>query len=70
LPVPLASLGAGGQDDDQKRPDDPRLEELVLSFVPAAGTKRIRWDRKKIDSTLRAGLDQAAHEVAGKRHRR
>jgi len=37
----------------------------VLSFVPAAGTKRIRWDRKTIDSALRAGLDRVAHEVAG-----
>jgi hypothetical protein len=40
-------------------------EELVLSFVPAAGTKRIRWSRQTIDSALRAGLDRAAHEVAG-----
>jgi hypothetical protein len=40
-------------------------EELVLSFVPAAGTKRIRWDRKTIDRALRAGLDRAAHETAG-----
>lgn len=40
-------------------------EELVLSFVPAAGTRRIRWDRKTIDTALRAGLDRAAHEVAG-----
>jgi hypothetical protein len=40
-------------------------EELVLSFVPAAGTKRIRWNRQTIDSALRAGLDRAAHEVAG-----
>jgi hypothetical protein len=40
-------------------------EELVLSFVPAAGTKRIRWDRATIDRALRAGLSHAAHEVAG-----
>jgi len=40
-------------------------EELVLSFVPSAGTKRIRWDRQTIDSALRAGLDHASHEVAG-----
>jgi hypothetical protein len=40
-------------------------EELVLSFVPAAGTRRIRWDRATIDRALRAGLDRAAHEVAG-----
>jgi hypothetical protein len=40
-------------------------EELVLSFVPAAGTKRIRWDRQTIDEALRAGLDHAAHQLAG-----
>jgi hypothetical protein len=40
-------------------------EELVLSFVPAAGTKRIRWDRATIDRALRAGLDHASHEIAG-----
>jgi hypothetical protein len=40
-------------------------EELVLSFVPAAGTKRIRWDRRTIDRALRAGLDRAAHDLAG-----
>ncbi len=34
-------------------------EELVLSFVPAAGTKRVRWDRKTIEAALRAGFDQA-----------
>ena len=40
-------------------------EELVLSFVPSAGTKRIRWDRQTIDRALRAGLDHASHELAG-----
>jgi hypothetical protein len=40
-------------------------EELVLSFVPSAGTQRIRWDRQTIDRALRAGLDHASHEVAG-----
>jgi hypothetical protein len=34
-------------------------EELVLSFVPAAGTKRVRWDRQTIDDALRSGFDQA-----------
>jgi hypothetical protein len=34
-------------------------EELVLSFVPAAGTKRVRWDRKTIDDALKAGFQQA-----------
>jgi len=28
---------------------DTTREELVLSFVPAAGTKRVRWDRKTIE---------------------
>jgi len=40
-------------------------EELVLSFVPSAGTKRIRWNRQTIDNALRAGLDHASHELAG-----
>jgi hypothetical protein len=40
-------------------------EELVLSFVPAAGTKRIRWSRQTIDEALKAGFDRAAHNVAG-----
>src|SRR5437763_1391607 len=40
-------------------------EELVLSFVPGSTTRRIRWDRKTIDNALHAGLDRAAHEVAG-----
>lgn len=40
-------------------------EELVLSFVPSAGTQRIRWDRATIDRALRAGLDHASHEIAG-----
>jgi hypothetical protein len=34
-------------------------EELVLSFVPAAGTKSVRWDRPTIEAALRAGLDKA-----------
>lgn len=40
-------------------------EELVLSFVPSAGTRRIHWDRATIDRALRAGLDHASHQVAG-----
>jgi hypothetical protein len=40
-------------------------EELVLSFVPAAGTKRIRWSKQTIDDALKAGLDHAAHNIAG-----
>jgi hypothetical protein len=34
-------------------------EELVLSFVPAAGTKAVRWDRPTIDAARRAGFHQA-----------
>jgi hypothetical protein len=40
-------------------------EELVLSFVPAAGTKRIRWSKQTIDRALKAGLDRAAHNLGG-----
>ena len=38
-------------------------EELVLSFVPAAGTKRVRWDRPTIDAALRAGFHQAIKDT-------
>ena len=38
-------------------------EELVLSFVPAAGTKRVRWDRPTIEDALRSGFDQAFHDT-------
>jgi hypothetical protein len=38
-------------------------EELVLSFVPAAGTKRVRWDRKTIDDALKAGFQQALDDT-------
>jgi hypothetical protein len=40
-------------------------EELVLSFVPGAGTAKVRWSRQTIDRALRAGLQRAAHELAG-----
>lgn len=40
-------------------------EELVLSFVPSAGTKGVRWDRPTIERALRDGLDRAAHDTAG-----
>ena len=40
-------------------------EELVLSFVPTAGTRRIRWSKQTIDRALKAGLDRAAHNLAG-----
>jgi hypothetical protein len=38
-------------------------EELVLSFVPAAGTKRVRWDRQTIEDALRFGFDRAAKDL-------
>ena len=38
-------------------------EELVLSFVPAAGTKPVRWDRPTIDAALRAGFHQAIKDT-------
>jgi hypothetical protein len=38
-------------------------EEFVLSFVPAAGTKRVRWDRQTIDAALRAGFEQAIEDT-------
>lgn len=39
-------------------------EELVLSFVPAAGEKP-RWSRATIDGAVRAGIDRAAHDSLG-----
>lgn len=38
-------------------------EELVLSFVPAAGTKRVRWDREAIDESLKTGFRQAFEDT-------
>jgi hypothetical protein len=38
-------------------------EELVLSFVPAARTKAVRWDRSTIDAALRAGFQQALEDT-------
>jgi hypothetical protein len=40
-------------------------EELVLSFVPAAGVKKIRWSQQTINDALSAGFDQAAKDTAG-----
>jgi hypothetical protein len=40
-------------------------EELVLSFVPTAGTKKIRWTHATIEDALNAGFDQAAKDTAG-----
>jgi hypothetical protein len=38
-------------------------EELVLSFIPAAGTKQVRWDRQTIEDALRFGFDRAARDL-------
>jgi len=38
-------------------------EELVLSFVPAAGTKRVRSDRQTIEDALRFGFRRAARDT-------
>jgi hypothetical protein len=38
-------------------------EELVLSFVPAAGTKRVRWDRTTVEDALRSGFDRAFEDT-------
>ena len=42
-------------------------EELVLSFVPNAGTERIHWDQATIDAALKVGLDRAAAGHRGQR---
>ena len=41
-------------------------EELVLSFVPAAGTKRVRWDRQTIEDALRYGFRRSFHDLEGR----
>lgn len=38
-------------------------EELVLSFAPAAGSGRVRWDRPPIDAALKAGFHQAFRDT-------
>lgn len=38
-------------------------EELVLSFVPSADQKDVRWDRPTIERALRAGFDRAFADV-------
>jgi hypothetical protein len=40
-------------------------EELVLSFVPSAGAKKVKWTKQTIEKALRAGMRRAAHDVAG-----
>jgi hypothetical protein len=44
---------------------DTTSEELVLSFVPAAGGEPVRWDRATIERALRSGLERAARDTAG-----
>jgi hypothetical protein len=41
-------------------------EELVLSFVPAAEAKSVRWDRPTIEAALRAGFRQAIKDTEGR----
>ena len=40
-------------------------EELVLSFVPSAETKKIKWSKQTIETALRAGMRRAAHDTVG-----
>jgi hypothetical protein len=40
-------------------------EELVLSFTPALGTTKVRWDKATIRKALRAGFGRAAQDTAG-----
>src|SRR5262245_9532179 len=35
---------------------DTTREELVLSFSPAPGTKKVRWSRETIRKALRGGI--------------
>jgi hypothetical protein len=40
-------------------------EELVLSFAPAPGTKKVRWTTATIRKALRSGIDKAVHDEVG-----
>lgn len=40
-------------------------EELVLSFSPRLGTKKVRWTRATIRRALRGGIDKAVHDTVG-----
>jgi hypothetical protein len=40
-------------------------EELVLSFSPSLGTKKVRWSRSTIETALRSGMRRAARDTAG-----
>ena len=40
-------------------------EELVLSFSPSLGAKKVRWTRATIRKALRGGIDKAVHDTAG-----
>src|SRR5262245_58515720 len=42
-----------------------RREELVLSFLPAAETKKIKWSKDTIERALRSGMKRAARDTAG-----
>jgi hypothetical protein len=44
---------------------DTTREELVLSFTPAPGTKKVRWDKATIRTALRGGIDKAVHDTVG-----
>jgi hypothetical protein len=45
---------------------DTSREELVLSFVPSANASDVRWDKETINRALRAGVERAAEDTAGK----
>jgi hypothetical protein len=40
-------------------------EELVLSFSPAPGARKVRWTQGTIRRALRGGIDKAVHDTAG-----
>jgi hypothetical protein len=44
---------------------DTTREELVLSFAPAPGTNKVRWDKATIRKALRGGIDKAVHDTVG-----
>jgi hypothetical protein len=40
-------------------------EELVLSFVPSAETKKIKWSKATIERALRSGMRRAGRDTVG-----
>ena len=40
-------------------------EELVLSFAPAPGTTKVRWDKATIRKALHGGIDKAVNDTVG-----